>query len=190
MSDHSPPPSGPVVDKVLLAEPRGFCAGVEMAIKALAWMVRSFQARCTATTRSSTTSSSSSDSRIRVSSSSTTIDEVPPGQPDHVVGTRIGTRGRRGRPGAGLVRRRLRLPARDQGAPRGQGSSGQGLPHRLRRPRGPRGGRRHDGRRPRCDQSGRIGRGGRRRCPTPTSRSRCSPRPRCRTVIGKASPSR
>ena len=28
------------VDKVLLASPRGFCAGVEMAIKALAWMVR------------------------------------------------------------------------------------------------------------------------------------------------------
>src|SRR3982751_6031294 len=32
------------VRKVLLAEPRGFCAGVEMAIKALAWMVRSFPA--------------------------------------------------------------------------------------------------------------------------------------------------
>lgn len=30
------------VDKVLLASPRGFCAGVEMAIKALAWMVRTF----------------------------------------------------------------------------------------------------------------------------------------------------
>src|SRR5262245_33628533 len=30
------------VDKVLLAQPRGFCAGVEMAIKALAWMVRTF----------------------------------------------------------------------------------------------------------------------------------------------------
>jgi 4-hydroxy-3-methylbut-2-enyl diphosphate reductase len=28
------------VTKVLLASPRGFCAGVEMAIKALAWMVR------------------------------------------------------------------------------------------------------------------------------------------------------
>jgi 4-hydroxy-3-methylbut-2-enyl diphosphate reductase IspH len=28
---------------VLLAEPRGFCAGVEMAIKALAWMVRAFE---------------------------------------------------------------------------------------------------------------------------------------------------
>jgi 4-hydroxy-3-methylbut-2-enyl diphosphate reductase len=31
-----------VVEKVLLAEPRGFCAGVEMAIKALTWMVRVF----------------------------------------------------------------------------------------------------------------------------------------------------
>jgi 4-hydroxy-3-methylbut-2-en-1-yl diphosphate reductase len=29
-----------MVEKVLLAEPRGFCAGVEMAIKALTWMVR------------------------------------------------------------------------------------------------------------------------------------------------------
>lgn len=31
-----------MVDQVLLAEPRGFCAGVEMAIKALTWMVRVF----------------------------------------------------------------------------------------------------------------------------------------------------
>jgi 4-hydroxy-3-methylbut-2-en-1-yl diphosphate reductase len=31
------------VEKVLLARPRGFCAGVEMAIKALAWMVRAFE---------------------------------------------------------------------------------------------------------------------------------------------------
>lgn len=31
------------VDKVLLAAPRGFCAGVEMAIKALAWMVRAYE---------------------------------------------------------------------------------------------------------------------------------------------------
>ena len=30
------------VDRVLLADPRGFCAGVEMAIKALTWMVRTF----------------------------------------------------------------------------------------------------------------------------------------------------
>lgn len=32
-----------MVSKVLLAEPRGFCAGVEMAIKALTWMVRIFE---------------------------------------------------------------------------------------------------------------------------------------------------
>jgi 4-hydroxy-3-methylbut-2-enyl diphosphate reductase len=31
------------VDHVLLAAPRGFCAGVEMAIKALSWMVRAFE---------------------------------------------------------------------------------------------------------------------------------------------------
>lgn len=33
----------PMLQKVLLAEPRGFCAGVEMAIKALTWMVRIFE---------------------------------------------------------------------------------------------------------------------------------------------------
>ncbi|MDJ0925059.1 MAG: 4-hydroxy-3-methylbut-2-enyl diphosphate reductase [Acidimicrobiia bacterium] len=31
-----------MVEKVLLAQPRGFCAGVEMAIKALTWMVNIF----------------------------------------------------------------------------------------------------------------------------------------------------
>jgi 4-hydroxy-3-methylbut-2-enyl diphosphate reductase len=30
-------------DRVLLAEPRGFCAGVEKAIKALSWMIRVFE---------------------------------------------------------------------------------------------------------------------------------------------------
>src|SRR5579872_4933531 len=33
---------GVAVRRVLLASPRGFCAGVEMAIKALSWMVRVF----------------------------------------------------------------------------------------------------------------------------------------------------
>lgn len=32
-----------MVERVVLAEPRGFCAGVEMAIKALIWMVRIFE---------------------------------------------------------------------------------------------------------------------------------------------------
>jgi 4-hydroxy-3-methylbut-2-enyl diphosphate reductase len=40
-----PAPSfdGSQVETVLLAQPRGFCAGVEMAIKALSWMVRVFE---------------------------------------------------------------------------------------------------------------------------------------------------
>jgi 4-hydroxy-3-methylbut-2-en-1-yl diphosphate reductase len=33
----------PRPERLLLAEPRGFCAGVEMAIKALTWMVRVFE---------------------------------------------------------------------------------------------------------------------------------------------------
>ena len=33
-----------MTNKVVLAEPRGFCAGVEMAIKALTWMVQVFEA--------------------------------------------------------------------------------------------------------------------------------------------------
>src|SRR3954447_10804849 len=37
-------PAASTVERVLLAEPRGFCAGVEMAIKALTWMVRTFPA--------------------------------------------------------------------------------------------------------------------------------------------------
>jgi 4-hydroxy-3-methylbut-2-enyl diphosphate reductase len=37
-----PTPRSPV-DRVVLASPRGFCAGVEMAIKALSWMVRAFE---------------------------------------------------------------------------------------------------------------------------------------------------
>lgn len=32
------------VEKVVLASPRGFCAGVEKAIKALDWMTRVFEA--------------------------------------------------------------------------------------------------------------------------------------------------
>ena len=38
-------PTMPImIDTVVLAAPRGFCAGVEMAIKALTWMVRVFPA--------------------------------------------------------------------------------------------------------------------------------------------------
>ncbi len=46
LEDHLPPSAGSLrgvaVEEVLLAQPRGFCAGVEKAIKALAWMVKVF----------------------------------------------------------------------------------------------------------------------------------------------------
>ena len=42
-NDHQPTAPDTGVERVLLAAPRGFCAGVEMAIKALAWMVRAFE---------------------------------------------------------------------------------------------------------------------------------------------------
>jgi 4-hydroxy-3-methylbut-2-enyl diphosphate reductase len=41
--DANRPTADDGVERVLLAAPRGFCAGVEMAIKALAWMVRAFE---------------------------------------------------------------------------------------------------------------------------------------------------
>ena len=149
------------VDRVLLAEPRGFCAGVEMAIKALAWMVRSFGRPCTATTRSSTTSSIVERFEAQGVVFVDDIADVPPGSADHAVGPRLGAGGRRRRRGARQLRRRLGVPARHQGPPRGPGARRQGLPHRLRRPRGPRGGGRHDGRRPAVDQPRRVGRRGR-----------------------------
>lgn len=40
----SPAAAPPRPQRVLLAEPRGFCAGVDMAIKALTWMVKIFPA--------------------------------------------------------------------------------------------------------------------------------------------------
>ena len=43
VADPMPPILECMMPKVLLAEPRGFCAGVEMAIKALTWMVQTFE---------------------------------------------------------------------------------------------------------------------------------------------------
>ena len=105
---------------------------------------------CTATTRSSTTSSSSSASSARASCSSTTS---PTCRRVARSCSRPTARRRRSSPPPAprQLRRRLGVPARHQGPPRGAGARRQGLPHRLRRPRGPRGGGRHDGRRARRD---------------------------------------
>ena len=171
------------------------CSSPRPAGSAPAWRWRSRRWRgwcgrssrpCTATTRSSTTSSSSTASSDLGVVFVDDIAEVPDGRAAHAVGPRLGPRGRRRGPGQRRLRRRRGVPARHQGAPRGEGPGRQGLPHRLRRPRGPRGGGRHDGRRARRDPPGRVGRRGRRAARRSTSRSRCSPRRRCRTATGPA----
>ena len=150
---------------MLLAAPRGFCAGVEMAIKALAWMVRAFDPPVYCyheIVHNQLVVKRFEDLGVVFVDD---IAEVPAGPPDHAVRPRLGARGRRRGPGQRRLRRRRGVPARHQGAPRGQGARRQGLPDRLRRPRRPRGGGRHHGRRPRLDPPGRDGRRGRRAPP-------------------------
>ena len=108
---------------------------------------------------------------------------------DHAVGPRLGARGGRRGPRRGSYVVDSVCPLVTKVHHEVQGARRQGLPHRLRRPRGPRGGGRHDGRRARRDQPGRVGRRGRRAARRSTSPSRCSPRRRCRTATGAASPS-
>ena len=83
--------------------------------------------------------------RPRAWCSSTTSPRCPPGAPlmlsAHGSAPEVVAAARAN----GRLRRRRGVPARHQGAPRGEGAGRQGLPHRLRRPRGPRGGGRHDG---------------------------------------------
>ena len=117
---------------------------------------------CTATTRSSTTSWSSIASRPWAWSSSTTSPTCPTGAPimlsAHGSAPEVVAAARAKR----RLRGRLGVPARHQGPPRGAGAGRQGLPDRLRRPRGPRGGGGHDGGRARRHPPGRVGRRGRR----------------------------
>ena len=66
--------------KIILANPRGFCAGVNMAIESLETAARAASARrSTSTTRSSTTSTSSSGSGAAGVVFVETLDEVPEG---------------------------------------------------------------------------------------------------------------
>ena len=92
-----------VVDRVLLAEPRGFCAGVEMAIKALAWMVRSFPAPVYCyheiVHNKLVVERFEAQGVVFVDD----IGDVPAGQPDHAVRPRLGARGGRSRPAPGAA---------------------------------------------------------------------------------------
>ena len=152
---------------MLLAEPRGFCAGVEMAIKALAWMVRAFEPPVYCYHEIVHNKLVVERFREQGVVFVDDVAEVPAGPAADALGPRLGARGGRGGPGQRRLRGRRGVPARHQGPPRGEGAGRQGLPDRLRRPRGPRGGGRHDGRRARRRSTG--SRRPRRSPPSPSS---------------------
>ena len=118
------------------------------------------------------------------------VADVPPGAPlmlsAHGSAPEVVEAARGQRP----LRRERGVPARHQGAPRGQGAGPQGLHDSLRRPRRPRRGRRHDRGRARRDPARRARRRprrGRGRASPIPSASRCSRRRRSRRTSGPAS---
>ena len=169
------------VDRVLLASPRGFCAGVEMAIKALAWMVRAFEPPVYC--YHEIVHNQLVVERFQALGVVFVDDvaEVPAGRAAHAVGPRLGPRGRRRGPG--------------QRAATSSTPSARWSPRCTTRSRcGPARATSivyvgHEGHEeavgtmavaPDADPPRRVGRRGGRAARRSTSRSRCSPRPRCR----------
>ena len=175
------------VDTVLLAEPRGFCAGVEMAIKALG--VDGARVRAArvllprdrpqpARRRAVPRAGRDLRRRRRRRAARRAADALRP---------RLGARGRRGRERGGPLRRQRGVPARHQGAPRSQGARPQGLHGPLRRPHRPRRSGRHARGRARVDPPARAGGAARRTARTgrrSRNASRCWRRRRSRTTSG------
>ena len=142
--------------KILLASPRGFCAGVNMAIETLELAIelvrradlrlsrdRPQQVRRRAT------------SATRASCSSTTWPKCPTGATLLVLGPRrLAGDSPRG-PRAAAADDRRHLPAGDQGPPRSDQYAQAGLHDRADRPRRARRSDRHDGRGARGDRAGR-----------------------------------
>ncbi len=164
----------PPVNLVLLAEPRGFCAGVEMAIKALEWMVEAFPPPVYCyheIVHNRLVVERFRDLGVIFVDE---IDDVPEGAPlmlsAHGSAPEV-VAAARTRPSG----RERGLPARHQGAPRGQGPRQQGVHGVVRGPRGPRRSHRHPRRRTRRHAAGRA-----------RARSRAGCRHGARPVEGRA----
>ena len=149
--------------KLLLAAPRGYCAGVDRAVQTVERALdalrraglrpqgdRPQQARGRAAARARR------DLRRRAR------DEVPEGAMTVFSAHGVVARGPRGGRAPQPAHDRRDLPAGDQGPRRGGQVRRRGLHDRPHRPRGPRGGRGHDGRGARAHRA-RRDRGGRRR---------------------------
>ena len=114
------------VERVLLAEPRGFCAGVEKAIKALAWMVRVFEPPVYCYHEIVHNRHVVDQFRARGVIFVDDVDEVPAGAPlmlsAHGSAPEVVAAARPRWPGGG----RCRVPAGDQGPPRAEGRANKG----------------------------------------------------------------
>ena len=168
----------------------GSAPGVEMAIKALAWMVRVFEppVYCyheIVHNRLVVDRFRDLGRRVRRRRRRGARRRAA-----HALGPRVCSGRRRRRPQPQPVRRERGVPARHQGPPRGEGAGRQGFHHPLRRPRRPRRGDRHARGRARRDAARRARRGPRRRAPrgrrTPR-RSPCWRRRPSRCTTGRAS---
>ena len=145
--------------KIILANPRGFCAGVNMAIECLERALEFFGPPLYVYHEIVHNKFVVDKFRQRGTVFVESLDEVPPGSPllysAHGVSPQIREQARRRR----LAGHRRHLPAGDQGPPRGRPLRPGRLYHHPDRPRGARRGHRHDGRGPQPDDPGRDGRG-------------------------------
>ena len=172
------------VEKLLLAAPRGYCAGVDRAVqtveRALELHGAPVYVRKEIVHNKHVVEQAA---RARRDLRRRARRHDPRGRRHRLLRPRrLAGRPRRGRPPRAADDRRD-LPARHQGPPRGGQVRRRGLHDRPHRPRRPRGGRGHDGRGARAHRP-RRDRGGRRRAsrsPIPTA-SPTSRRPRCRST--------
>ena len=160
--------------KIILANPRGFCAGVNMAIESLETALDLFGAPLYVYHEIVHNKYVVERFKRQGVVFVETLDEVPRGRAAALQRPRRLARRSASRPAEREPpRHRRHLPARDQGPPRGRQVRQRGLHDRPHRPRGARRGHRHDGRGPRQHGPGRDRRGRRARSrsarPTPRS---------------------
>ena len=158
-----------MVKKVLLASPRGYCAGVERAVETVEKALELYGPPVYVRKQIVHNLHVVRDLEARGAVFVDEETEVPGGQDGRLLGARRRSLGPRERRGAAAEHDRRDLPARDEGARPGAPLRGRRLHRGADRARGPRGGRRDDGRGARRDGARRVGRRCRR-----TRRSRPS----------------
>ena len=145
--------------KIILANPRGFCAGVNMAIESLERALELFGTPLYVYHEIVHNRPVVERFRKRGVVFVDDIDEIPAGRDGPLQRPRRRAGHPRRRRRAQPARHRRHLPARHQGPPRSGPLRPRGLHHHPDRPRGARRGDRHDGRGPGAHSSGAERRG-------------------------------